>query len=115
MESLGGFRMIEKLIVSKSGAPFVPDKASKGSVSRWLQDDSVRMRVITFPPGHEGDHICYKGHSIYVIAGNYKMELGDTIVNWEAGDAFIIPDGVPHRSSNPGDTEAQIVMYDNHV
>lgn len=106
--------MIDKFIISKSNASSTPDPAANGAVSRWLQHDSTRMRVITFPPGHEGDHVCYKGHSIYVISGTYKMEVGEEVANWKAGDAFIIPDGVPHRSSNPGDVEAKIVMFDNH-
>lgn len=104
-----------KLIVSKSDATPTPDKAANGAVSRWLQSDSVRMRVITFPPGYEGDHVCYKGHSIYVIEGTYKMDIGDDIVQWNAGDAFVIPDNVPHRSFNPNEKEAKIVMFDNLV
>lgn len=106
--------MIESFIVSKKNAVSTPDKAANGAVSRWLQNDATRMRVITFPPGHEGDHVCYKGHSIYVIEGTYKMEVGEDVVEWTAGDAFIIPDDVPHRSSNPGNTEAKIVMFDMH-
>lgn len=105
----------EKLLISKADATSIPDRAAKGAVSRWLQTESVRMRIITFPPGYEGDHVCYKGHSIYVIAGLYKMELGNTELEWREGDAFIIPDDVPHRSFNPGETEAKIIMFDNHV
>ncbi|MFD1929176.1 cupin domain-containing protein [Sporosarcina siberiensis] len=104
-----------KLLVSRGDAPSVPDRAAKGAVSRWLQTDSVRMRLITFPPGYEGDHVCYKGHSIYVISGLYKMDLGDSQLEWREGDAFIIPDDVPHRSFNPGESEAKIIMFDNHT
>lgn len=37
------------------------------------------------------------------------------ILEWQEGDAFIISDGVPHRSFNPGENEAKIVIVDNHT
>lgn len=104
-----------KLLVSRVDESSVPDRTAKGAVSRWLQTESVRMRLVTFPPGYKGDQVCYKGHSIYVISGFYKMALGNTELIWQEGDAFIIPDDVPHRSFNPGKTEAKIVMFDNHI
>jgi quercetin dioxygenase-like cupin family protein len=103
---------LQKLKISRAHEPSLPDKVSAGAVSRWLETDEVRMRVITFPPGHVGDHYCYKGHAIYVISGRYEMEVGDETVEWQAGDAFIIPDGVSHRSKNPHPQAAQIVMFD---
>lgn len=106
--------MLDKFIISRSNAKLTPDKAANGAKSRWLQHENNRLRVITFPPGHEGDHVCYKGHSIYVVAGTYEMEVGDEKITWKAGDAFIIPDDVPHRSSNPGNEEAKIIMVDTH-
>ena len=107
--------ILGKLIVSYFDAPSKPDQASKGMVSRWLQHDSVRMRVGTLPAGYEADHICYKGHSIYVISGGFKMELEDSVLEWKEGDAFIIPDGVPHRLFNPSMVESKLVIFDNHV
>lgn len=104
-----------KLLVSRNDAPYVADRAATGAVSRWLQTESVRMRIVAFPPEYEGDHVCYKGHSIYVISGSYKMELGNSVMEWREGDAFIIPDEVPHRSFNPGKNEAKIIMFDNHL
>lgn len=80
-----------------------------------LQTEDVRMRVLTYPPQHDGDHVCYKGHSIYVVAETYKMGIDDTVFEWQEGDAFIIPDSVPHRSFNPGEKEAKIVIVDNHT
>lgn len=103
------------LWISRNNERPTPDEASKGAMSRWLQTEDVRMRVLTYPPQHDGDHVCYKGHSIYVVAGTYKMEIDDTVFEWQEGDAFIIPDSVPHRSFNPGEKEAKIVIVDNHT
>lgn len=106
---------LKKLMVSKNDDLYLPDRAAKGAASRWLETKSERMRVIIFPPGYEGDHVCYKGHSIYVISGVYKMDLEDTVVEWQKGDSFIIPNNVPHRSFNPSKNEAKIIMFDNHT
>ena len=105
---------IQKLLISTKESASLPDKASKGAYSKWLENDIGRMRILTFPPGYEGDHICYKGHSIYVISGKYRMYLGESVIEWEEGDSFIIPNGVPHRSTNPGIHEVRIVMFDKH-
>lgn len=110
-----GNNLGKELIVSLSNAPYLPDGASNGTLSRWLQNDSIRMRIVTLPSGYEGDHTCYKGHSIYTICGFYKMELEDSVSEWKEGDAFIIPDGVPHRLFNPNSSEAKVIIFDNHL
>lgn len=73
----------QKLLISRKSDRSIPDSASKGAVSRWLQTANVRMRVLTYPPYHDGDHVCYKGHSIYVVAVSYQMEVEDSILEWQ--------------------------------
>src|SRR5699024_4554666 len=60
----------EKLQISRNGDKTYPDKSSCGAHSRWLETDGKRQRIITYPKGYEADHICYDGHSFYVIEGN---------------------------------------------
>lgn len=114
---LGGFNILdkEKLLINKNNEPFSSDSAANGATSRWLQTETERMRIIKFPANYHGDHVCYKGHSIYVISGCYEMKVGDTVLEWQEGDAFIIPDGIPHRSKNSGKAEVKIIMFDNHT
>jgi|SRR5699024_652599 len=102
----------EKLRLSKKDDKSYPDKSSTGAYSRWLEIDEKRLRIITYPRGYEADHVCYDGHSFYVIYGNIKIELESEITEWHSGDAFIIPDGVPHRLFNLSEEDANIVVAD---
>jgi len=102
----------EKLQISRNGDKTYPDKSSCGAHSRWLETDGKRQRIITYPKGYEADHICYDGHSFYVIEGNIKIELGEEITKWRKGDAFIIPDNVPHRVFNSFKEDARVVVTD---
>jgi len=102
----------EQLEISRKSDEPSPDKASKGAYSRRLELDGKRLRIVTYPKGYEADHVCYDGHSFYVIDGSVKIELGDEITEWDSGDAFIIPDGVPHRLINPFKEDAQVAVAD---
>lgn len=104
---------LSKLIISKADEAATPDKISTGALSRWLETDSARLRIVTYLSGYEADHVCYDGHSFYVLEGNIKIELGEEISNWSEGDAFIIPDKVPHRLLNPHKSNAKIIVVDN--
>jgi len=103
----------EKLRISKSNDQPIPDKASTGAYSRWIETDRKRQRIITYPKNYEADHICYDGHSFYVIEGNIQVVLGEEITEWQENDAFIIPDSVPHRVFNPFAMDAKVVVTDN--
>lgn len=102
-----------KIQVSKRNDQITPDKASDGAFSRWLEVDNKRMRVVTYPKGYKADHICFDGHSFYILEGKILIDIGDEIVEFEQGDAFIIPNNLQHRISNTFDLDAEVVVVDN--
>ena len=104
---------LSKVKVSKKDETFTADKASTGAFSRWLETDKQRLRVVKYPTGYEADHVCYEGHAFYVTEGSIKIEMGEEVAEWETGDAFIIPDDVPHRVFNPYDDDATVVVVDH--
>ncbi|WP_240375642.1 cupin domain-containing protein [Bacillus piscicola] len=104
---------LTKVHISRGDEKATPDKASTGALSRWLETDKQRLRVVTYPTGYEADHVCYDGHSFYITEGSIKMEVGEEVVEWKEGDAFIIPDDVPHRVFNPFASDAKVIVVDN--
>lgn len=112
----GGFTManhISKIEISNSGEKSIPDKASTGALSRWLETDKQRLRVVTYPSGYEADHTCLDGHAFYVASGKVNIKHDDEVSEWSEGDAFIIPDGVPHLVFNPFESDAKVVVVDH--
>ncbi|MBY7144422.1 cupin domain-containing protein [Virgibacillus sp. NKC19-3] len=105
---------MSKLIVSKKNDDFLPDSVSKGAFSKWLEDEKLRMRVVVYPSGYEADHVCYQGHAFYVVSGNIKIKIDEEITEWNKGDAFIIPDDIPHVVFNPNEEGAKVIVVDHH-
>ncbi|VEF47534.1 Uncharacterized conserved protein, contains double-stranded beta-helix domain [Bacillus freudenreichii] len=104
---------LSKVKIAKREEEFTPDKASTGAFSKWLETDKQRLRLVKYPSGYEADHVCYDGHAFYIVSGSIKIEMGEELAEWQAGDAFIIPDEVPHRVVNPFDDDAQVVVVDH--
>lgn len=104
---------IENLQFSRKDDRYHPDEASTGAYSRWLEIDGKRQRIVIYPTGYEADHICYDGHSFYIIEGSIKIVLGEEITEWQEGDSFIIPNNVSHRVLNSFDVDAKVVVTDN--
>lgn len=103
---------LSKLYISRSDDRITDDQASVGAYSRWLETDNKRLRIVTYPKDYKADHVCYDGHSFYIIEGRIQIELGEETVEWKTGDAFIIPDNVPHRVFNPFYSDAKVVVSD---
>lgn len=104
---------ISKIQFSSQEEAPTPDKASTGALSKWLETDKQRLRVVTYPSGYEADHVCYDGHAFYVAAGNIHIRHEDEVSEWKAGDAFIIPDDIPHLVFNPFEEDAQVIVVDH--
>src|SRR5699024_11692685 len=100
----------EKLRSTKSNDQPSPDKACTGDYSRWIETDRKRQRIITYPKNYEADHICYDGHSFYVIEGNIQVVLGEEITEWQENDDFIIPVNVHNHVFNPFVFVAKVVF-----
>lgn len=104
--------MHSKLIVSKHSEPLTPDTMSRGASSRWLESEKQRLRLVSYPSNYIADHICHDGHAFYVTEGKITIQIDDEITEWVQGDAFIIPDGVPHVVKNPYKLAALVVVVD---
>lgn len=56
--------------------------------STWQPGAATRQLV------HEVDELCY------IVAGEGKLSIGDELVSYRAGQAVLIPAGVPHGVVN---------------
>ncbi|MGM8212021.1 cupin domain-containing protein [Virgibacillus sp. W0430] len=102
-----------KVHMSRNDAPFTPDNASTGALSRWLETDQQRLRIVVYPVDYVADHTCYDGHAFYIAEGAIRINLGEEITEMKEGDAFIIPDEVPHQVFNPFTKDAKVIVVDN--
>lgn len=105
---------LSKIINSEHDENKTPDSAAQGALSRWLENENIRMRIMLYPSGFKSDHVCNKGHALYVISGNIKMYIGEDIAEWNEGDAFIIPDEIPHLVFNSEPEDAKVIVVDNN-
>jgi quercetin dioxygenase-like cupin family protein len=64
--------------------------------STWQPGASTKQLV------HEVDELCY------IVAGEGKLSVGDELVSYRAGEAVLIPAGVPHGVVN--DSSAPMSM-----
>lgn len=71
-----------------------------------------RMRLVEFAPGFADPNWCSKAHVVYVLAGAIESHYEDGVSVRRAGDAYIVPAGVPHRSCNPPDAPARLLIVD---
>ena len=55
---------------------------------------------------------CLKGHVVYLLEGELESEYEDGISSRRAGEAYIIPAGVKHRSRNPHAAPAVLLIVD---
>ncbi|MGH7324440.1 MAG: cupin domain-containing protein [Candidatus Rokuibacteriota bacterium] len=65
-----------------------------------------------FAPGFADPNWCAKGHAVYVLAGVLESQYEDGVSVRRAGEAYIIPPGVPHRSRNPHGAPARLLIVD---
>lgn len=71
-----------------------------------------RLRLVEFAPGFADPNWFAKGHAVYVLAGALESQYEDGVSVRRAGEAYIIPPGVPHRSRNPHDAPARLLIVD---
>jgi mannose-6-phosphate isomerase-like protein (cupin superfamily) len=83
----------------------------------YFQSPRISFAVATLPAG--GSTPVDAGHAdahevLYCAAGSVEVELGDPTrrrrkIRLGRGDALLIHDGVAHRVSNPGASDAELV------
>src|SRR5678815_4408529 len=68
----------------------IKKKGETGSViSRGLQFDDLRVRVVEYSPGYLADHWCQKGHIVYCLEGEFISEM-------ENGEQFTLRQGMSY-------------------
>jgi quercetin dioxygenase-like cupin family protein len=46
-------------------------------ISRTVQSDTIRLRLVDFSPNYKADHWCEKGHIIHCLDGDFILYLKD--------------------------------------
>jgi quercetin dioxygenase-like cupin family protein len=72
-----------------------------------------RLRIVEFGPGFSDPNWCRKGHVVYVLEGVIESEYEDGDSSRRAGEAYVIPAGVKHRSRNPHGVSATLLIVDD--
>ena len=57
---------------------------------------------------HEVDELCY------IVAGEGKLSVGDELVSYRAGEAVLVPAGVPHGVVNDSAAPMSMVYVFSH-
>lgn len=83
-------------------------------IAEPLINPRMEAYVITVPPGGRSDTsepITYRGEEIFIcIKGTMSVELRDQEYLLSPGDTLHLKGDIPHRWSNPGPQEAEIIM-----
>ncbi|MEM7236418.1 MAG: cupin domain-containing protein [Pseudomonadota bacterium] len=81
-------------------------------------DGQLALGMSTYQPGgNTGDELCtHTGEEAgLVLKGQIDLHLDGRVFRLETGDSFSFAAHLPHRYSNPGDSEAQIVWANSPV
>lgn len=71
-----------------------------------------RFRLLELPAGFDEHQWCLRGHSGYVLSGEFVVLFADREAPCSPGMAFSIPDGEPHRSRGASNTETVVFVVD---
>ncbi|MDN6623038.1 MAG: DHCW motif cupin fold protein [Bifidobacterium crudilactis] len=90
------FKKIDWLDIPKTDFP-----GEKGAGhSHTDEEGDLRTRVVTYEPGFVLDHYCQRGHIVYVLEGEFIIDLADgRIFTFQPGSGLAVSDGgdSPHR------------------
>lgn len=81
-------------------------------------DGQLALGISTYQPGgNSGDELyTHAGEEAgFVLKGQIELNLDGNIFLLHVGDSFSFSASTPHRYSNPGDTEAQIIWANTPV
>ena len=72
------------------------------SISRTMEKDSVRVRIVDYSKDFVADHWCSKGHVAFLLEGDMTIEIDDKRkFSLQVGNAFLIGDEIDaHRASS---------------
>lgn len=100
-------------------------QATDFEAAAWVERGSARLkemsahgkrvRLVEFLPGFDDPNWCAKGHVVFVLEGAVESRYQDGVTPRHAGEAYIIPPGIPHRSRNPHRVPARLLIVDDIV
>ena len=95
-----------------SVASVVHEGESGRAYWRTRQFGGIRVRVVDYTPGYRADHWCAKGHILFCMDGELRIELADgREFLLGAGMSYQVADDTqPHRSSTA--TGAKLFIVD---
>jgi putative monooxygenase len=93
----GGHRVCELI-----SGPLNNATATMLGFSTWQPGADTKQLV------HEVDELCY------IVEGRGKLSVGDDLVEYEAGEAVLIPAGVPHGVVNDSGAPMSMVYVFSH-
>jgi hypothetical protein len=79
---------------------------------RTQEFGGIRVRIVEYTPGYRADHWCAKGHILFCMDGELRVELADgREFLLGSGMSYQVADGAqPHRSSTM--TGAKLFIVD---
>ncbi len=82
------------------------------AISREIDRGDIRLRLVEYSPGYESDHWCAKGHVVWVLEGDLRIELEDgKNFNLKGGMSFVVGDNVAaHKAFS--DSGAEVIIVD---
>lgn len=82
--------------------PLTGAQATTLGYSTWAPGASTKQMV------HETDELAF------IVDGEGKLSIGDELVPYKAGQALLIPAGVPHGVVNDSDADMSMVYVFSH-
>ena len=71
-----------------------------------------RLRLLELPAGFDEHHWCLRGHTGYVLRGEFTIHFRDRSVPCRPGMGFVIPDDEEHRSQGSADEPTVVFVVD---
>jgi mannose-6-phosphate isomerase-like protein (cupin superfamily) len=93
----GGSWVCELLSGPRTGA-----SATMLGFSSWAPGADTKQLV------HEVDELCY------IVSGEGKLSVGEELVPFRAGEAVLVPAGVPHGVVNDSQADMRMVYVFSH-
>jgi hypothetical protein len=85
--------------------------SKSSALSRVVEIDGLRVRILQYEEGYLADHWCQKGHVVHCLEGSVEtqMENGEKYL-LKKGMTYVVSDGMSsHRSYSPGGARLLVV------
>jgi len=86
-------------------------------VKKFLSGDT-QIRLVEFSQGFIEPEYCRKGHLGYVAEGSMKLDVNGKMVEFKAGDAFILPgddDNFQHKVVMGKGDRVVLVLFEPRI